>query len=168
VRILWAAIAAVAVLAIVSMAFNILLVIRLLALRNDVSATLDAASKAIDDLEARGIAITLPFSQTIDFEGDIPFKQEIQFPFKGNVPFNSVVRVPVTIGPITQIIEVPVNTVVPVDVVVPVKVDQVFHVKTQVPVNISVPISLGPEEPLLKDMITQARQWIERMRKYLM
>jgi hypothetical protein len=168
VKALWVAMFLVTVLALASLAVNALLVSRLLAIRNEAAAMLDNASKSLDNLIWQGISYDFPFSQTISYEGDIPFEQDINFPFKGNIPFNTTVSIPIDLGPLgTQVIRVPVSTTVPVDVTVPVHVKQNFHVKTQVPVQMNVPIHLGPNDPPLKDLLAGARQLLDRIRQYL-
>jgi hypothetical protein len=167
VRALWAVVILVTLLALASLAVNAVLVTRLLAIRSEASAVLESASQSLDNLASQGVSFEFPISQTVNFEGDVPFKQDIAFPFKGNIPINTVVSMQVDLGLLgTQTVRVPVNTTVPVDVTVPVKVDQTVHVKTQLPVRMNVPIHFGPDDPPLKDMIAQARQWLDRIRKY--
>ena len=166
VRVLWMVMAAVATLALVSLAVNVVLVTRLLAVRNAAATALDDASRSLNNLSGQGLEFEFPISQTVNFEGDVPFKQEIAFPFKGNIPIDTTISMPVDLGLLgRQVINVPVKTTVPVDIVVPVRVDQTFHVKTEVPVRMRVPIRIGPNDPPLKDFIAQARQWLERIRR---
>ena len=166
VRILWMVMAAVATLALISLAVNVVLVTRLLAIRTAVAGALDEASRSLDNLGGQGLAFEFPISQTVPFEGDVPFKQEIAFPFKGNIPIDTTISVPVDMGLLgRQVINVPVKTTVPVDITVPVRVDQTFHVKTQVPVRMNVPIRVSANDPPLKDLVAQARQWLERIRR---
>jgi hypothetical protein len=166
VRVLWMMMAAVTTLALVSLALNVLLITRLMAARNEVAAMLDEAARSLDNLSGVGLSFDFPVSQTVNFEGDVPFKQDIAFPFKGNIPIDTTISVPVDMGLLgKQVINVPVKTTVPVDITIPVHVEQTFHVKTQVPVKMNVPIRIGPNDPPLKDLITQARQWLGRIRR---
>ena len=169
VRVLWLAMVLVGLLALASLAVNAVLVTRLLAIRNQLSDALANASRSLDNLAGQSIAFDLPISQTVNFETDVPLKQDIAFPFEGNFPVNTTVSVPINLGPLlgTQVINVPINTTVPVNVTVPIRVDQTFHVKTQVPVRINVPIRLSPNDPPLKDWLAQARAWLQGLRKSL-
>jgi hypothetical protein len=169
IQVLWLATVLVGLLAVVSLAVNAILVMRLLAIRSEVSGALASASRSLDNLAWQGIAFDFPISQTVNFEGDVPFKQDLTFPFKGNLPINTTVSIPINLGPVlgTQVVNVPVNTTVPVDVTVPVRVDQTIHVKLQVPVQTSVPIRLGPNDPPLKDWLAQVREWLARVRQSL-
>ncbi len=167
VRVLWIVTFFIATLALASLAVNVVLVTRLLAIRDEASAVLLDASRSLDNLAWQGLAFEFPISQTVNFEGDVPFKQDIDFPFKGNIPINTVVSLPIDLGPLgTQTIRVPVNTTVPIDVSVPVRVDQTIHIKTQLPVRMNFPIRIGPNDQPLKDLIAQARQWLDRFRKH--
>ena len=160
------AMAIVATLALVSLAVNVILVTRLLAIRTAVAGALDDASRSLDNLAGQGWKFEFPVSQTVPFEGDVPFKQEFAFPFKGNIPIDTTINVPLDMGLLgRQVINVPVKTTVPVDITVPVRVDETFQVKTQVPVRMNVPIRVGANDPPLKDWIVQARQWLERIRR---
>jgi hypothetical protein len=166
VRVLWMMMAAVTTLALVSLALNVLLITRLMAARNQAAAMLDEAARSLDNLSGVGLSFDFPVSQTVNFEGDVPFKQDISFPFKGNIPIDTTISVPVDMGLLgRQVINVPVKTTVPVDITIPVHVEQTFHVKTLVPVQMNVPIRIGPNDPPLKDLITQARQWLGRIRQ---
>ena len=167
VRVLWIVTFLVAILALASLAVNVVLVTRLLAIRDEASAVLLDASRSLDNLAWQGLAFEFPISQTVNFEGDVPFKQDIDFPFKGNIPINTTVSLPIDLGLLgTQTIQVPVNTTVPINVIVPVRVDQTVHIKTQLPVRMNVPIRIGPNDQPLKDLIAQTRQWLDRFRKH--
>jgi hypothetical protein len=166
VRVLWMMMAAVTTLALVSLAINVFLITRLMAARNQVAAMLDEASRSLDNLTGAGLSFDFPVSQTVPFEGDVPFKQDINFPFKGNIPIDTTISVPVDMGLLgKQVINVPVKTTVPVDITIPVHIEQTFHVKTQVPVKMNVPIRIGPNDPPLRDLIAQIRQWLARIRQ---
>lgn len=167
VRALWVMMAAVALVALVSLALNVILVTRLMAVRNQVGGILDEATRSLDNFSGVGLSFDFPVSQTVNFEGDVPFKQDIAFPFKGNIPIDTTINVPVDLGLLgSQVIAVPVKTTVPVDITIPVHVEQTFHVQTQVPVRMNVPIRIGPNEPPLRDFIAQAREWLARIRRY--
>lgn len=169
VRALWVAVILIAMIALLSLAVNVALVFKLMGIRNSVADTLASASRSLDNLAGQGISFDFPVSQTIVFEGDVPVKQDIAFPFKGEFPINTTVSIPVDLGPLLgkQVFNVPVNTAVPVDVTVPVHFEQTVHVKTQVPVKMTVPIRLGPNDPPLRDLVIQLRAWLENLRKSL-
>ena len=166
VQALWAVTLLASLLACASLAVNILLVSRLIGLRNGIADMLTSASRSLDNLSGQGIAFDFPISQTVNFEGDVPVKQDVTLPFKGNLPINTVVGIPLDLGPLgKQTINVPVNTNVPIDVKLPIHIEQTIHIQTAVPVRMMVPIRLAPSDAPLKDWIAQARAWLDNIRK---
>ncbi len=168
VRLLGLMLLGVAMLAVVSLGINFLLVTRLLRVRSDAAAMIENASRSLDNLSGQGLAFDVPISQTVNVEGDIPFKQDLAVPIKTNVPVNTTVTVPLNLGPLgSQDISVPVNTTIPVDITVPIHVEQTVHVKTQLPVRMTFPVRLSANDPPLRDWIAQVRQWLGLAKKYL-
>jgi hypothetical protein len=168
VRVLWAVTALIGMVALASLAVNALMVIRLTMIRNAVADTLTGASHSLDNLAGQRIAFDFPISQTVVFEGDIPIKQDLTVPIKTNLPVNTVVSIPIDLGPLgSQTINVPVNTSVPVDVRIPVHIEQTVHIKTDVPVNVNVPVRLNPNDEPLRGGIAQLRAWLENIRRQL-
>ena len=168
VRALWAVTMLASLLACASLVVNILLVTRLVGLRNGIADTLTSASRSLDNLSGQGIAFDFPISQTVNFEGDVPVRQDVTIPFKSNFPINTVVGIPIDLGPLgKQTINVPVNTNVPIDVKLPIHIEQTIHIRTAVPVRMTIPIRLAPGDAPLKDWIAQARAWLENLRKSL-
>jgi hypothetical protein len=168
VAVLWIVTTTIGLIALISLTVNVVLVARLLTIRNGIASTLTSASRSLDNLNWQGIAFDVPISQTINFEGDAPINQDIVFPFKGNFPVDTTVSIPIDLGALgKQTVNVPVKTTVPVDVNVPIHVEQTVHIKTQVPVRATVPIRLGPNDPLLKSLLTEIRAALENIRKML-
>jgi hypothetical protein len=168
VRALWAVTLLASLLACASLAVNIVLVTRLLELRNGIADTLTSVSRSLDNLSGQGIAFDFPISPTVNFEGDVPVKQDVTIPFKSNLPINTVVGIPLDLGPLgKQTINVPVNTNVPIDVKLPIHIEQTIHIRTAVPIRMTVPIRFAPGDAPLKDWIAQARAWLENLRNSL-
>ena len=168
VMVLWAAVAMATLIALVSLAVNVLLVARILMIRNGLVNTLTNASRSLDNLAWQGIALDVPISQTITFEGDVPINQDLVLPFKGNFPVDTTVSVLLDLGALgKQTVNVPVKTSVPVDVNVPVHVEQTVHIKTQIPVRATVPIRLGPNDPLFNSLLAEIRAALESIRRML-
>ncbi len=166
VRALWAITLLASLLACASLAVNVVLVTRLIELRNGIADTLTSVSHSLDNLSGQGIAFDFPISQTVNFEGDVPVRQDVTIPFKSNFPINTVVGIPLDLGPLgKQTINVPVNTNVPIDVKLPIHVEQTIHIQTAVPIRLTVPIRLAPNDAPLKDWIAQARAWLDNIRK---
>lgn len=156
------------VVALVSLAINLVLAGALLQRRAFLLTALDQTIASLDNASSASIAFNFPVSQTVNFEGDIPFKQDFDFPFKGDVRINTTIYVPIDLGPLgKQTIAVPVDTTVPVDTSVPVHIDQTFHVKTQVPIQMDVPIELSPKQPPFSDWLNQVREWLLLLRNQI-
>ncbi len=156
------------VIAVASLLLNVALISALLDRQAAAQVMLDQAIASLDASSASTIKFDFPVSQTIDFEGDIPFQQDMDFPFKGNVRINTTIRVPVNLGLLgTQVVEVPVDTTVPVDTSVPVHIDQTFHVKTQVPVRMNVPIELSPTQPPFSEWLAKVRELLVLLRSQI-
>lgn len=165
---LWMLTSAALMVATVSLLLNLALVSALLQRRAAWLTMLEQAIAALDGPSNETISFNFPISQTVNFEGDIPFKQDFDFPFKGNVRINTTIRVPVDLGPLgTYVADVPVDTVVPVDTSVPVHIDRTFHVKMQVPVQMEVPIELSTARPPLSEWLNRVRDLLKRLRSRL-
>ena len=163
---LWVVTTMTFLLAAVSLAINVLLVQTLAVRGAALRALIDESLAAIDTAASQGIDFSFPIEQTIDFEGDVPFVQDMVFPVKTNVAINTTVRVPVDLGALGTIyVSVPINSTFPVDTEVPVHIEQTIHIKTKVPVKITVPIHLAPDQPPFSVWIVSARNLVARLRQ---
>jgi hypothetical protein len=162
---LWLANVVTFAIAAVSLAINVGL-LNILAERGDqLRGLIDQSLITIDELSGQSVDFNFPISQTVDFEGDIPFEQDIVFPVKTNVRISTVVSVPVDLGMLGTIrVNVPIDTTIPVDTEVPVHVSQSVHVKTQVPIEMDVPVHLSADQPPFSDWIRAARAMVQRLR----
>jgi len=154
---LWVIATCALVVAIVSLTINALLVSELLERQKAFLAMFDQSIASVDDSSGAVLKFNFPVSQTVNFEGDIPFQQDFDFPFKGNVRIQTTIRVQ---GPLGTYIDVPVDQTVPVDTSVPVHIDQTFHIKTQVPVKMEVPVEVKTGEPPFSDWMRQLKEWL--------
>jgi hypothetical protein len=160
---LWSVVGLCLVISITSLALNAVLIHRLLGLRQAAVEGVDTAIDALDNLG--GFHYEYRFQQTIPFSGDVPFKQDMLFPFKGDIPINTTVRVPIDAGVLgTMVFDVPIDMTFPVDVEVPVHVDQTFHVDTEIPVDMTIPVDIGPDDPAIRGLLDQVRQWLVELR----
>ncbi len=155
-------------LALVSLALNGVLLVALLQRQAFARAAIDQAMAALDQTATSELTFNLPISQTIDFEGTIPIQQDFIIPFESTLPINTIVSVPIDLGPLgTRTIDLPVNTSVPVNLQVPVHIDQSFPIKTSVPLQMTVPIRLSPAEPPFRDWLQGAREFLILLRKQI-
>jgi hypothetical protein len=151
--------------ALASLALNVLLISNLLAARQTFVDGVDQAIAALETLNLEGFRYDFHIQQTVPFEGDIPFQQDLVFPFEGNVPIKTTVTVPINAGVLgTFNIDVPIDTNIPVDIEVPVHVDETFHVETAIPLDMTVPIFISPDDPAIQKLIGGLRDWLLALR----
>ncbi len=156
------------VISLASLILNGTLIYRLMVVQQVVMEGLDEAIAALGNLSGTGVQYDYHFEQMIPFSGDIPFKQDLVFPFKGNIPINTTVRVPIDVGPLgTFVVAVPINTSVHIETSIPVHVDQTVHVSTTIPLSLTIPIDIKADKPPLRDVIDRVREWLMRLRKSL-
>jgi hypothetical protein len=154
------------VVALVSLALNLILIRNLLGVQKTFTDGVDQALAAVDNASGEVFAYEYRFQQTIPFESDIPFQQDLVIPFQGNIPINTTVQVPINAGPLGKFtIDVPINTEFYVDIEVPVHVDQTFHVATEVPVDITFPISISADDPAIQKLLSGVREWLVELRE---
>ncbi len=163
---LWMLASGALVVAVISLLINLVFVAALLERRAALQTAVDQMIVALDDASGNDVTFNFPISQTVAFEGDVPLRQDLDFPFKADVHINTTIRVPIDLGPLLgqQVVNVPVDTVVPVDTSVPVHIDQTFHVNTQVPVRVDVPVVISPRQPPWRDWLEQVREWLVSLR----
>jgi hypothetical protein len=154
------------ILSLVSIALNVLLITNLLATRRTFVDGVDQAISALDSLGSKGFHYEYRLQQTVPFEGDIPFEQDMVFPFKGNVPIKTTVQVPIDAGILGQfVIDVPIDTNFPVDLQVPIHVSQTIHVNTEIPLDMTVPIEISPDDPVVQKLIGGLHEWLVALRE---
>jgi hypothetical protein len=154
------------VLGLTSLVLNILLITNLLTARQTFIDGVDQAIAAVDSLGSKGFHYEYRLQQTVPFEGDIPFEQDMVFPFKGNVPIKTTVKVPIDAGVLGKfVIDVPIDTNFPVDLQVPIHVSQTIHVATEIPLDLTVPIDVSPGDPAIQKAIDGIREWLVALRE---
>ncbi len=153
-------------LSLASLALNAILIQNLLSVQQTFVDEVDQAIAALDNVSGELFSYEYRFQQTIPFEGDIPFQQDLVIPFQGTVPIKTTVRVPINAGILgTFVVDVPIDTEFPVDIKVPVHVDQTFHVETEVPVDMTIPISISADDPAIQQLLDGVRQWLVDLRE---
>jgi hypothetical protein len=150
-------------LSVMSLALSGYLGYRLWRVQAEAKAGLDEAIAALDSLGQDGFHYDFKFDNTVPFSGDIPFKQDLLFPFKGAIPIDTTVKVPVDMGFLKTEIEVPIDTTFDLDLEVPISVDETIHVDTEIPLNLEIPIDIEPDDPALQEMIAPVRMWLLRL-----
>ena len=149
-----------------SLALNLILIQNLLGAQKTFTDGIDEAITALDNASGQVFEYEYRFQQTIPFESDIPFQQDLVIPFQGNIPINTTVQVPINAGPLGSFtIDVPIDTEFYVDIEVPVSIDQSFHVATEVPVDMTFPISISADDPAIQKLLNGVREWLVELRE---
>lgn len=122
------------VTSLLSLALSAFLIYSLLHVRQTVVEGLDAAIEAPHSLSQQGLRYEYPFNQETPVSADIPFRQELDFPFAGTVPIYTT-------------FEVPISTSVEVNTSVPIRIEESFHIETSIAVSTTIPIDFEPDDP---------------------
>lgn len=138
----------------VSLALNLIVITKLLQVRNQVDGVFTSVITRLEAVCDPGATpLVFPISQTIRFQGNIPMPQGLVIPFKGNIPFRTTIRVETFPG--GPVINVPINTVVPVDTQVPIPGNIVIPVDTSIPFRQDIPIDLCTEASPFHGLVDQ-------------
>jgi hypothetical protein len=137
--------------ALASLAANLLILSQLAMARRAASAAVSGAAAVVSDLQDTTLTYTIPIDETIVFAADLPVQASIPVHIQQTLPIDTVVTVPVDAGPLgTLPLRVPIQANVPVDIADTIEVNQAFHVETAVPVSMEVPVRIPvAETPLL-------------------
>ncbi|MGD8473911.1 MAG: hypothetical protein PVH95_01780 [Anaerolineae bacterium] len=156
------------VVSLLSLALSAMMLYSLLNVRQIAVEGLDAAIAAVDSFGEQGYEYEFPIEQKIPISADIPIEQEMTFPVEGTFPVNTTVEVPINAGILgTFVVEVPIETSIDVETSVPIRVKESFHIETSVPISMTVPIEIRPDDPQLVELLTEIRQWLERVKESL-
>ena len=164
-RVLW-------IIAIISLVFNILLVVGLFSARSAARQQVTEAADSLADIqfesfdlpinvnETLPISLTVPFSdtfvvpvsQTVPVSLMVLFEDNIEVPIQEVIPINTVVNVPVTIPPLGQLVNLPIPIVtnIPIDLMVEVPISR------EIPIDTSIPVVFEVEAPVNTDVPIQA------------
>ncbi len=160
------------VIAIISLVFNILLVIGLFSARATARQQVTEAADSLGDIqfesfdlpinvnETLPISLTVPFSdtfvvpvsQTVPISLSVLFEDNLEVPIQEVIPINTVVNVPVTIPPLGQLVNLPIPIVtnIPIDLMVEVPISR------EIPIDTSIPVVFEVEAPVNTDVPIQA------------
>jgi hypothetical protein len=152
-------------LGLISLLLSGFLIYKLMDTQQAAVESLDSAIEALDSFGGQGFHYEYKFEEEVPFSGDIPFQQDLVFPFEGEIPINTTVEVPIRLGTQTFLVKVPIDTSVYVDTEVPVSIDQTVHVSTSLPVSLTIPIDVKPDDPMLRDLLSNVREWLVRLRE---
>ena len=152
-----------AVLTLLSLAFNGVVIFGLLRARQVALAAVADARAIVNDVGDDTFAYTFEVDQEIPVAASIPFNEEVTVPVHTAVPINTTVVVPIDLGITSYNLDVPIRTVFPVDLEFTVPVSKTVHIATTVPLNVDVPIEIPIAETALIDTLEGLDAALARM-----
>ena len=152
------------VMAIFSLALNLLLIVRLNQGRQVALETLDATSQRLDSLADVSIRQTVRINRVFGVSGEFPLNENLTFPISMTVPFNSSINVSVNtpLGPMSMPVKV--NTSVPVRMQVPVVISRTIPYSLSVPLNFEIPVEIRLRDLGIEPTIKQTQEELQRLR----
>jgi hypothetical protein len=162
-----AALIALTVLTLLSLAINGLVIFGFLRLRQAAHRAVTDAQALITEVADDTFSYTIEVDQEIPISTEIPFNESLSVPINTVVPISTTVVVPVDLGITTYKLTVPIEAVFPVDLEATVPVSEVVDITTVVPLRVDVPIEIAiPETPLadyLRDLDAMLRRTEEQL-----
>lgn len=152
------------VVAVLSLALNLLLIQRLDQGRAVVIDTLDRASQRLNSLADVSFQQTVRVNQSFSVSGQMPLNQSMTVPISMTVPVDTSMNVNVTtpLGPMSMPVKV--NTNFPVNMQVPVTISQTIPYSMTVPIDFQVPINIRLRDLGIEPAIKDAQDEIQRLR----
>lgn len=150
-----------AILAVLSIGFNLLILIGLLTIRGMIGGTLASANQnlfetinTLNNYEGYTVNVRLNEEVRLDQSEPVLFEDTISVPIKTNVtvneviPFNDQIVVPInTTVPVNKVVQAPLDIAgsrvfipVPIDLTVPIDMQVTVPIEAEVPVTLDVPI----------------------------
>lgn len=131
------------VIALASLALNLIVINQLLALRRASGQAIADAIAVISQIENQTFTTQIAVNDQIAIDTTFPVNETIPIDIKQTLPINTTVTVPVNgglFGPLN--LTVPIKADVPVEIKQDIKINQPFKIKTSVPVHLDVPVSI--------------------------
>ena len=130
------------VIAIISLALNVLLIVKLNQARTGALDVLDHTSRAVDGLGDYSFRHTVRINQTIPIAGELPLNQEFTVPINTTVPVKTTIHTSINtpLGPVDVPAEV--DTTIPINLTVPLTISRTIPYSFTVPLDLSVPIEI--------------------------
>lgn len=152
------------VVAVISLALNLLLIQRLDQSRAVVIDTLDQTSKRIDSLADVSFQQTVRVNQSFSVSGQMPINQSMTVPISMTVPVDTSMNVDVNtpLGPMSMPVRV--NTNFPVRMQVPIAISQTIPYSITVPIDMQVPFNIKLRDLGIEPAIKDAQDQIRRLR----
>ncbi len=155
------------VIAVLSLALNVILIQRLFQSRDAALKMLDQTSAQLDTLPDMSIKYTAHVKQNFSAAGSMPFQQTFTVPVNQTIPIDNTFNVNVTtpFGPMNMPIAV--KSSFPVSMTMSVPISMTVPYSVTVPIDLDVPVNIALRDLGFEPTIRQAQQEIEQMRATL-
>jgi len=131
------------VIALASLALNLIMLNQLLTLRRASGQAIADAIAVISQIESQTFTTHITVDDQIEINTSIPVNETIPINIKQTLPIDTVVTVPVQAGLLgTLNLTVPIKADVPIEIQQEVTINQPFEIKTTVPVHLEVPVTI--------------------------
>lgn len=155
-------------LTLASLALNIVVIRSLIQVRGVALQAIDDTLSVLEQFRGESFAYTVIVDDSIPLDFDLPVDAEIPVRINDNLPIDTVVAVPVNLGPFgVNNIDIPIQAMVPVMLDVTVDIDQSFPIQAAIPVYLEVPIELTIDETPLSDTIDDVQSRLLGLRAEL-
>ncbi len=146
------------IVALTSLALNLVLLNQVLALRQAAGQAIADAVAVIDSLQGQTFSYTAVIDNSIAVDSTIPINETIPIKISQPVPIDTTVTVPVDAGVMGTInLTVPIKAQVPIDIEQNIVINQPFRIKTSVPIQLEVPVSIRVSDTTLAGTLADLR-----------
>lgn len=130
-------------LALVSLAINAVLVIRLREAQATLEPLLPAVEGLIDSTGVVRTSVRIPAGTPINL--DVPVDERVSVRVDTVLPLNTTIQVPLRSPLGNYRIPVPIRANVPIRATIPIRLRHTFQLRTRTPENLDVPIEVGTQ-----------------------
>ena len=163
------------VIAVLSLALNIILIWQLLTIQREIQAaarnlgpmlqeSLGQTIADLEDFEQSTIEVNVEVNEDFPIRTEIALNETVEVPIELTVPISQVIETTITLDILDTGVEIPVDISVPVDVEIPINntisvpINRSIPISTTIPLDVNVPIAIEVGETDLVQYIAQVRE----------
>lgn len=149
------------IIALLSLALNLMLINVLLNVRRQVGAGAESAAKAVANLRQSSIDYTVKIDQSLLVSFTVPFSSTFAVPISVTLPISTQVSIPLETPFGVLPLTVPIRTTIPVNLRPTVPIDIAIPISTTVPVIVEAPIHLALADTALGESLVGVQVYLE-------
>jgi hypothetical protein len=149
------------IIALLSLALNLMLINVLLNVRQQVGAGAESAAKAVANLRLSSIDYTVKIDQSLPVSFTVPFSSTFAVPISVTLPISTQVSIPLETPFGVLPLTVPIRTTIPVNLRPTVPIDIAIPISTTVPVIVDVPIHLALAGTAVGESLVRVQVYLE-------